>query len=195
MNAITQTQITCETTEEHSHPTSTTVISSSQDNLGTNVPIQGVSGAVYAPMNTDPTPQQTGLDPKAIIDEMMTQFQLKLNLLVTVLQKQANAQTDLEEAVSTALEQADWFTEKLHNSVQDSIDDKDFDYEIGNAVERYMRNGFDANDHYDFDAEVRSRVEDEVESMIDSLVEEAVESRLADIVEEKLKNANITINF
>ena len=101
--------------------------------------------------------------------------------------------------MSTTLENAQWFKDRVEENCAEAITDHDFDYEIGQNIERYMRNSFDANDHYDFDAEVRSRVEDEVESVIDGIVEEKVqellEERLADLLEEKLANANITINF
>ncbi len=64
MNAITQPQtlITCETTEEHSHAVPSTTIITSSTPCG-EVPhnptasVQGVSGAVYAPMDTTPRPQ------------------------------------------------------------------------------------------------------------------------------------------
>ena len=190
----TMNDIICETTEEHSHPStpSTTLISSSSpvDSVST---VSGVSGAVYAPMDTTPRPQaeQDNIN----INLAVIQVTRALENLVTALRNAENPQANLEEAVSTALEQADWFTEKLHNTVQDSIDDKDFDYEIGSAVERYMRNEFDANDHVDFRDIVADRVDDLIDGIVEEKVEEAVEARLSELLEEKLKDANITINF
>lgn len=183
-------QIICETTEEHSHPStpSTTLISSSSpvDTLST---VSGVSGASYAPMDTSPKP------PTSRLDDLTTLLNETLKQLVIELTNSKDQQTNLEEAVSTALEQAQWFKDRVEENCAEAIEQHDFDYEIGQNIERYMRNSFDATDYFDFEEEVKSRVEDEIESIIDGLVEEAVEARLADLLEEKLANANITINF
>lgn len=182
---IMREHIICTTaTEEHSHDTTILNPSSPTENQI----IQGVSGQNYVPMDTSPKP------PPSRLDELTNLLNETLKQLVIELHSQTDPQTDLEEAVSTALEQADWFRERIEDSVTDAVDEKDFDYEIGNAVERYMRD-VDISDHYDFDTAVKSFVEDEVESIIDGLVEEAVEARLADLLEEKLANAKITINF
>ena len=184
-------QIICETTEEHSHPSTTLINPSLCESTQTQV--QGVSGAVYAPMDTSPkTPEQ---DRNARVDMLMEMLTTTLNQLVKELQAPTQPQTDLEEAVGTALENAQWFKDMVEETCADRVSDLDFDYEIGQNIERYMRNSFDPNDHYDFDSEVKSRVEDELESIIDGLVEEAVEARLADLLEEKLQNARITVNF
>lgn len=190
---IMREHIQCDTTTEHNHtltPESLGHQSSSVDSVST---IVGVSGATYAPMDTSPqaqtTPKETRLDQlTALLNETLKQMVIELN-------KQADAQTNLEEAVSTTLEQAEWFRERIEDSITDAVEEKDFDYEIGQNIERYMRNHFDPNDHVDFEALVKDRVEDELESIIDNLVEEAVEARLADLLEEKLANAKITINF
>jgi hypothetical protein len=187
-------QIICDTTEEHSHP-STTLINTPPEtgHPVPNQPIQGVSGAVYAPMDTSPkTPEQ---DQNARVKMLMDMLTTTLNQLVKELQTPTQPQTDLQEAVDTALGNAQWFKEMVEDTAKDLVEEQDFDYEIGNNIERYMRNSFDATDHYDFESEIKSRVEDELESIIDGLVEEAVEARLADLLEEKLANANITINF
>ena len=68
-------EITCETGEERPTTPPTSIISS----LGQAVPIQGVSGATYAPMDTSP---QTGLDPIAILDDMMARFQISMRLML-----------------------------------------------------------------------------------------------------------------
>jgi DNA primase len=190
-------EIICETTEEHSHPSTTLITSTPQTGQPVpNQPIQGVSGASYAPMDTSPTTQT---NPQ--LTQLFKQLQDTITAIIqlSTTHQQTQAQTDLEEAVSTTLENAQWFKDRVEENCAEAITDHDFDYEIGQNIERYMRNSFDANDHYDFDAEVRSRVEDEVESVIDGIVEEKVqellEERLADLLEEKLANANITINF
>jgi DNA primase len=191
---LTMNDIICDTTEEHNHAPqpSTTLITSSPhvDSVST---VQGVSGATYAPMDTSPkTPEQ---DQNARVKMLMDMLTTTLNQLVKELQTPSQPQTDLEEAVSTTLEQADWFRERLNDEVLEAVDEKDFDYEIGNHIERYFRNQFDPSDHFDIEEAVKDRVVDEVESIIDGLVEEAVEARLADLLEEKLQNANISISF
>jgi hypothetical protein len=181
--------IDCQTGEERPTTPPTTIPSS----LGQAVPIQGVSGNTYAPMDTTP---QAGLDPIAILDDMMARFQISMRLMVTALQQtNTDQQTNLEEAVSTALEQADWFRHRVEDSVTDAIRETDFDYEIGNSVERYMRNELDINDHVDFNDLVNDRVDDLIDDIVSEKVEEAVEARLAELLEEKLANARITVNF
>jgi DNA primase len=182
------TQIDCQTGEER--PSSTTV-TSSVDSVSTNQPVQGVSGNAYAPMDTTPQTQ----DQNARVKMLMEMLTTTLNQLVKELQTPSQPQTDLEEAVGTALENAQWFKEMVEDTAKDLVEEQDFDYEIGQNIERYFRNQFDPSDHFDIEEAVKDRVVDEVESIIDSLVEEAVEARLADLLEEKLANANITINF
>ena len=179
-------EIICETTEEQA---STTFISTPTETghpvpNATPQPIQGVTGASYAPMDTNPmTPEQQQNARVKMLMEMLT---TALNGLVKELQTPTQPQTDLEEAVSTTLEQADWFTEKLNSTVQDSIDDKDFEYEINNAVEQELRN-IDINDYVDFDEMVRDVVDDKLEDILTEKLEE--------LLEEKLKNATINISF
>jgi hypothetical protein len=126
---------------------------------------------------------------------LMDMLTTTLNQLVKELQAPTQPQTDLEEAVNTTLEQAQWFKDRVEESCAEAVSDHDFDYEIGNHIERYFRNQFDPSDHFDIEEAVKDRVVDEVESIIDGLVEEAVEARLADLLEEKLQNANISISF
>ena len=178
------TAIDCQTGEERP---STTLINPSLCE-STQTQIQGVSGAVYAPMDTSPkTPEQ---DRNARVDMLMEMLTTTLNQLVKELQTPTQPQTDLEEAVTVALEQADWFRHRVEDATSEHIDNMDFAYEINNAVERELR-GLDINDHCDIDDMVRDAVEDR----IDELVSEAVEDRLADLLEEKLANAKVTINF
>jgi DNA primase len=199
---LTMNDIICDTTEEHNHapqpstytPTaSTTLINPSLCESTQTQPVQGVSGATYAPMDTSPkTPEQ---DQNARVKMLMEMLTTTLNQLVKELQTPSQPQTDLEEAVNTTLENAEWFDGRVSNYLDEKIENTDFDYEIGQNIERYFRNQFDPSDHFDIEEAVKDRVVDEVESIIDGLVEEAVEARLADLLEEKLANANITINF
>jgi hypothetical protein len=181
--------IDCQTGEERP---STTLINPTPpvDSVSTQTQtIQGVSGASYAPMDTSPTP------PNANLNYLMAQLTATLTNIIEELTKAKSEQTNLEEAVSVALEQADWFRHRVEDAVTDTIRDTDLDYEIGNSVERYMENGFDANDHVDFQDLVNDRVDDVIEDMVAEKVQDILEERLASLIEEKLANANITINF
>lgn len=175
--------IDCQTGEERP---STTIPSS----LGQAVPISGVSGAVYAPMDTSPQAQQ-----ETRLDQLTNLLNETLKQLVIELTNSKDQQTNLVEAVDVALSNAHWFKENVEDMVVDAVRETDFDYEIGNSVERYMRNELDINDHVDFHDLVNDRVDDLIDDIVSEKVEEAVEARLADLLEEKLANARITINF
>ena len=179
--------IICETGEEHSHAVpSTTFINPSVDSVSTSTTatIQGVSGNTYAPMDTSPkTPEQ---DQNARVKMLMDMLTTTLNQLVKELQAPSQPQTDLEEAVGTALENAQWFKDMVEETCADRVSDLDFEYEINNAVERELRS-LDINDHCDIDDMVRDAVEDRIE--------EIVTEKLEELLEEKLANAKITVNF
>lgn len=127
---------------------------------------------------------------ETIINNICTQLQL----LSTVIKEGAgkgnslNAEDQsLQECVGSVLESAQWFREMVAEKVDELVEDKDFEYEIGDHVERYMRNEFSLDDHVDIHAEI--------ESKIDEIVERAVEDKLTEVVEEALRNASIRINF
>jgi DNA primase len=177
-------QIICETTEEHSHAEPSTTLINPSLCESTQTQIQGVSGAVYAPMDTSPkTPEQ---DRNARVDMLTEMLTTTLNQLVKELQTPTQPQTDLEEAVTVALEQADWFRHRVEDATSEHIDNMDFAYEINNAVERELR-GLDINDHCDIDDMVRDAVDDKLEDIVTEKLEE--------LLEEKLANAKVTINF
>jgi hypothetical protein len=180
--------IDCQTGEER--PSTTIITSTPQTGQPVpNQPVQGVSGNTYAPMDTTPKP------PISRLDELTTLLNETLKQLVIELTNSKDQQTNLEEAVSVSLEQADWFRHRVEEATSEHIDNMDLDYEIGNSVEHYMRHQFDVTDHVDFSDLVNDRVDDVIEDIVSEKVEEAVEARLADLLEEKLANANITINF
>jgi DNA-binding protein Fis len=139
-------------------------------------------------MDTSPkTPEQ---DQNARVKMLMDMLTTTLNQLVKELQTPSQPQTDLEEAVNTTLENAEWFKERVEDTAKDLVEEQDFEYEINNAVERELRS-LDINDHCDIDDMVRDAVDDRIEE----IVAEAVEERLTEILEEKLRNANITVSF
>jgi len=182
---LTMNDIICDTTEEHNHAPqpSTTLITSSPhvDSVST---VQGVSGASYAPMDTSPkTPEQ---DQNARVKMLMDMLTTTLNQLVKELQTPSQPQTDLEEAVDTALENAQWFKDFVEDACAERVGDLDFEYEIGKAVAEEMRS-FDPNDHVDFYDLVSDAVDDKLESI--------VAEKLEELLEEKLKNATVNISF
>ncbi len=202
------TAIDCQTGEEklsgHTPPPSTTLINTSSQTgqpvpnatqpqpiyqmMDNTCPIQGVSGNTYAPMDTSPqTPEQ---QQNARIKMLMEMLNTALNGLDKELQTPSQPQTDLEEAVNTMLEQAEWFDGRVANyldeKVEEYIDGNDFDYEIGKAVAEEMRS-FDPNDHVDFYDLVSDAVDDKLESI--------VAEKLEELLEEKLKNATVNISF
>lgn len=163
--------------------------------LATGRPLLEINPTTQDVLNNLAIPQPTPpaqLSPEAIIDEMVTQFSLKLKLLASVIKESAekgnsqNAGTNvpsLQDCVDTTLQQAEWLKEMVDRKVDELLDDKDFAYEINSEVEDWFSNSFSLDDHVDIEAEVQSKLED------------IVEERLAELVEEKLQNANISISF
>lgn len=134
---------------------------------------------------------QTQIDPIALIDEMMTQFSIKLKLLATVIsQTKGNSQAEdqsLQACVATTLQQADWFKDM----VREIVEDQDFGDEIETYVDRHCENyfsyNFDPRDHFDIDEAVADRVDDRLEDVVADKIQE--------VVEEKLSEASISISF
>lgn len=203
-------QITCETVEEHNHAHNTPEPSLSLGHLSSppqtghavpnptpNQPIQGVSGNTYAPMDTNPQPTQPKQE--TTLDRLMDLLNATLREIVKEVQtqnaNQTQPQVDLIEAVDVALGNADWFRERIEDSVTDAVDEKDFDYEIGEHIERYMRNSFDPNDHVDFAELVNDRVDDVIDDMVQEAVDRHLEEHLSQLIEDRLTNATIRIDL
>ena len=112
MNAE-STAIDCQTGEERP---STSVITPSEGVLGTNVPIQGVSGNTYAPMDTSPQPQASRLDQLAMqLQETIKQIVLEVN--------NTKAQPELADTIEQVLTQANWFYDMVKESIDDIVGD------------------------------------------------------------------------
>jgi hypothetical protein len=177
-------QIICDTTEEHSHP-STTFINPSVDTLSTSQPIQGVSGAVYAPMDTSPQPQASRLDQLAMqLQETIKQIVLEVN--------NTKAQPELADTVEQVLQQANWFYDMVKESIDDNHDiealvDDRVDNRIGDAVDEWFSYSFSLSDHCDIDELVADALDDKLEDIVSEKLEE--------LLEEKLKNATVNISF
>lgn len=189
-------QIQCDTTEEHSHamatPVSTTIHTSSlcestqTQGIPTQPtpPIQGVSGAQYAPMDTTPQAQKQS-----------TRIDQLLLVLATTLEEiigEMNATSSLEQAVETTLQQANWFYDMVKETIDEQHDieslvDDRVDNRLGDAVDEWFSYSFSLTDHCD--------IHEIVTDVLDDKLEEIVEEKIEALLEEKLANARITVNF
>lgn len=189
MNAITSTQnlITCETTEEHSHPTSfTSVITSSPpvDNVSTSV--QGVSGAVYAPMDTTPKQENQQLT------HLFKQLQDTITAIIQLSTTSQQTQPDLKDTIETTLQQANWFYDMVGEHIDENHDieglvDNQVDHRIGDAVDTWFSYNFAIDDHCDLNELVADAIDDKLEDI--------VTEKLEQLLEEKLANATITVQL
>jgi hypothetical protein len=186
MNAESSSQIVCKTTEEHEHTAPlTTDITPSEGVLGTNVPIQGVSGNTYAPMDTAPQPQASRLDQLAMqLQETIKQIVIEVN--------NTKAQPELADTIEQVLTQANWFYDMVKESIDDNHDieslvDDRVDDRVGSAVDEWFSYNFTLTDHCDIDDIVGDALDDKLESI--------VEEKLEELLAEKLANARITVNF
>jgi hypothetical protein len=149
-----------------------------------------------------PEPQPSQIDPIRLIDEMMSQFSIKLKLLATVI-SQSKAQPDgnispditLQETISLTLQQADWFKDLIRVELvaldiseiaKDAVENI-----VENEVESYFDNRFDPSDHFDFG----DAVSNEVDDRLDDVVRDRVMDSLEEVVAEKLSEASIKVEF
>ena len=152
-----------------------------------------------------PESQPSEIDPIKLIDEMMSQFSIKLKLLATVI-SQAKAQPDttppegtnvpsLQETISLTLQQADWFrTMVRHELVALDIEEiakEAVESVVEDEVESYFEHRFDCTDHFDFD----DAVSNEVHDRLDDVVRDRVMDSLEEVVAEKLSEASIKVEF
>ena len=161
-----------------------------------NKPISA-SAIDYATQHA-PEPQDSEIDPIKLIDEMMTQFSIKLKLLATVIsqskaqpvEEKSSSIESLQECVSLTLQQADWFKdlirvelvaldlEKIAEGAVESI--------VENEVESYFENRFDPSDHFDFDDATHDAVGDRIDDVVSDKIDDAVDAYLT--------NATISIS-
>jgi hypothetical protein len=151
-----------------------------------------------------PEPQPSEIDPMALIEEMMSQFSIKLKLLATVI-SQSKAQpekgtnvppdTSLQECLSLTLQQADWFKDLIRHELvaldiaeiaKDAVEDI-----VENEVESYFDHRFSPEDHFDFGDAVENAVDDR----LDDVVRDRVMDSLEEVVAEKLSEASIKVEF
>jgi hypothetical protein len=151
-----------------------------------------------------PEPQPSEIDPMALIEEMMSQFSIKLKLLATVI-SQSKAQpekgtnvppdTSLQECLSLTLQQADWFKDLIRHELvaldiaeiaKDAVEDI-----VENEVESYFSNQFDPEQHFDFGDAVSNEVDDRLEDIVRDKVGDVID----EVVAEKLSEASVSISF
>ena len=186
MNAESSSQIVCKTTDEHEHTAPlTSVITPTEGVLGTFVPIQGVSGNTYAPMDTSPQPQASRLDQLAMqLQETIKQIVIEVN--------NTKAQPELADTIEQVLTQANWFYDMVKETIEDNHDieslvDDRVDDRVGSAVDEWFSYSFELTDHCD--------IHDIVGDILDDKLESIVEEKLEELLAEKLANARITVNF
>ena len=147
------------------------------------------------PLNPTPLPPTTKPD----LDEILNAISAQLYLLASVIkEKGTNVPTEgagtdvpnLQDCVSTTLQQAEWFKEMVEENIETLVDDMDHSYNIESSVDDYFSNSFSLDDHVDITAEVETRVENIAEDLLKDIVEE----RLAEIVSNKLQNLRITFD-
>ena len=177
-------QIDCQTGEERP---STSVINPSlcESTQTQPQPIQGVSGAVYAPMDTSPQPQASRLDQLAMqLQETIKQMVIEVN--------NTKAQPELADTIEQVLTQANWFYDMVKETIEDNHDieslvDDRVDDRVGSAVDEWFSYTFELTDHCD--------IHDIVGDVLDDKLESIVEEKLEELLAEKLANARITVNF
>ena len=189
------TAIDCQTGEER---TFTTLINPTPPVDSVSTTVQGVSGNTYAPMDTSPTPPSATPQTDEQLTRLFKQLQDTMTLIIqlSTARQQINQQTDLEEAVSTALECADWFRHRVEDATSEYIE-KNHDIEslvndrvddsVGDKVDQYFSYEFSLDDHCDLN--------DIVGDVLDDRLDEMVREKVEEILEEKLKHATININF
>jgi hypothetical protein len=161
--------------------------------LATGRPLLDITPTTQDALNNLAIPQPPTTKPD--LDEILNAISAQLYLLASVIKEKEGegAGTDvpnLQDCVSTTLQQAEWFKEMVEENIETLVDDMDHSYGIESAVETYFNNSFSLDDHVDITAEVESKVEDIAEDLLKDIVEE----RLAEIVSNKLQNLRITFD-
>jgi hypothetical protein len=158
---------------------------------------QDILNNMAIPQAPEPQPSDE-IDPMKLIEEMMSQFSIKLKLLATVIsqskaqpvEEKSSSNESLQECVSLTLQQADWFKdlirvelvaldlEKIAEGAVESI--------VENEVESYFENRFDPSDHFDFDDATHDAVGDRIDDVVSDKIDDAVDAYLT--------NATISIS-
>lgn len=160
---------------------------------------------VTEPQPTLGTDVPSQLDPQKIIDEMVSQFSIKLNLLLTTLitssapkPTEPEGNQSLQDCVALTLQQADWFK----SMVGTYVDEYDFESHVHDAVkdcveseiEHYFSHRFDPSEHFDFDDAVSNEVHDRIDDAVRDHIDDAVQEQLEELVAEKLKNVRVVFD-
>jgi len=164
------------------------------ENTSTNTTIQGATGAQYTPVDLTQFHKPIEEINKPNIHQLAQQLTQSFNTLINaILELQAgdkqpvsSSSGDLNEAVGTVLEQAEWFDEKVGEWVNTRFEEYDFSYDIEQAVETHFSNSFSLDDHID--------VASEIESIVDDRLDDMVQEKLEEYLREKLSTATISFN-
>jgi hypothetical protein len=155
--------------------------------------IQGATGAQYRAVDTKLFEGQANNELLQMILQLNQTMQSILLHIAHTAQKQpvsSSAGGDLAEAVGTVLEQAEWFNDRLNDTINSAIEDKDFGDEIQTAVDSEIENYFS----YNFSLEDHVDVHDYVRDAMDDKLEDIVEDKIKELLEEKLSTATISFN-
>jgi hypothetical protein len=163
--------------------------------------IQGATGAQYETIDlkkfesvtapSAPLPQHT-----PTVQELADQLTLTFNTLIKQIlelqgkQPVSSSSEDLQECVSTVLEDADWFDDRLDDKLTDLVEEHDFSHDVENAVGSEVENYFG----YNFNLEDHCDVYDLMRDAVDDKLEDMVQEKLEEILTEKLQSATITFN-
>jgi hypothetical protein len=144
--------------------------------MDTSTLVTGVSGAVYAPIDT--SPQATAVNQAmSLIQEGLAQLTTLINSLDKRIGENPPQNLDLQTTVDLVLHQSAWFDNKVAEFLK-SKDDL-----IENVIEDVVRDRMDTavNDWFNNEFQLSDYVD------IEDLVKE--------VVEEKLRRATITVDI
>jgi hypothetical protein len=144
--------------------------------MDTSTLVTGVSGAVYAPVDT--SPQATAVNQAmSLIQEGLAQLTTLINSLDKRIGENPPQNVDLQTTVDLVLHQSTWFDNKVSEFLK-SKDDL-----IENVIEDVVRDRMDTavNDWFNNEFQLSDYVD------IEDLVKE--------VVEEKLRRATITVDI
>lgn len=144
--------------------------------MDTSTLVTGVSGAVYAPVDT--SPQATAVNQAmSLIQEGLAQLTTLINSLDRRIGENPPQNLDLQTTVDLVLHQSAWFDNKVAEFLK-SKDDL-----IENVIEDVVRDRMDTavNDWFNNEFQLSDYVD------IEDLVKE--------VVEEKLRRATITVDI
>lgn len=156
--------------------------------------INAHTGAQYQPMNTSPNAQPSP-------QQIMSQIAALLSQLVSVITPPPPE--NIVDAVSTVLEQADWFSEMVKGHVDQAVAYMNLDDHaeevaksavedrISDEIGHYMDHMFNIDHHVN----IADRVGDILDDTLSDAVDSALDDKLEDAITEILSDKTITLNI